>query len=1138
MPSISELNLIQNGGFNGSDNWTLTPVDPEVNSVRISQSNLLFNTANQTQFGDIAEQTIATVAGNQHFFSFKMFERGDVEGSHSLRVELVDSTGAVFETREFTVFGGEATQTFNFEFDAADAATTVRFTNFSSTTSISTDLRIDDVFVLDVSGDDDIVGATSSSNQLFGGDGDDTLTGGSKGDTFTGGAGADHFNGGGSESDTVSYAASSAGVIVNVGDGRKAFPDNGSLVGVGGDAEGDTYNGINNITGSMFDDVLKSNSRKATLRGLDGDDFLVGSSSNTENLFGGEGNDTLNGGGRGDRHFGEAGDDLMISSGADTHDGGEGFDTVTFENAKGSIIADLTDDANNSGQATGVVFIDVEAIIGSNRADDIRGNDQDNLLIGGEGDDTITGGGGDDTLEGGAGTDTVKIDGNQADFTVELTAELDVLLTSISTGETILARDFESFEFNDATVTQTELLGSIIGTNGDDFLEGTAEGDSISGFDGEDTLVGGEGDDTLNGGDDEDVLEGGLGADALVGGSGTDIASYANAASAVSLNLATGGTGGEAEGDTFQSIERVVGSDFNDVIVGDEGFINGLSGGAGDDTLDGGGGSINLLEGGLGADELIGGESLDLAYYFEASARVNLDLRTGGTAGEAAGDSFTSIEGVVGSSFDDFIVGDDEGNIIFGNSGADRLRGGGGNDTIEGGIGADDMRGGAGTDTAAYDFAEQRVNLNLSTGGTAGDAAGDSFASIENVRGTSFNDFIFGNNAANLIEGRSGDDRLRGSGGNDTLNGGDGDDELIGGAGADILSGGFNTDTASYAGARARVNLDMRSAGTAGDAAGDTFINIENVKGTSHNDFIIGDAQDNVLDGGAGNDRLRGDDGNDTIIGGLGEDDMRGGAGTDEVNYAGATERVNLNLNTGGSAGEAAGDTFSSIENVVGSGFDDFIFGTNAANVIEGGAGADRLRGSGGDDTLLGGDDNDNLVGGLGADVLDGGAGIDVVSYRTAEARVNLDMRAAGTAGEADGDTFIDIETVLGSAFGDFIFGNAADNLLDGGDGDDRLRGDEGNDTLNGGTGDDNFFGGTGADVFLFEDGDGDDLIKDFEDDIDVIRLLDYGFADADAALATAAQVGSDVVFTLGDGDILTVEDATLAQLANDLEVV
>jgi Ca2+-binding RTX toxin-like protein len=132
-----------------------------------------------------------------------------------------------------------------------------------------------------------------------------------------------------------------------------------------------------------------------------------------------------------------------------------------------------------------------------------------------------------------------------------------------------------------------------------------------------------------------------------------------------------------------------------------------------------------------------------------------------------------------------------------------------------------------------------------------------------------------------LLTGDIDDNILVGHSGNDTLYGGDGNDTLTGGAGADDLNGGSGVDTVSYADATSRVNLDLRSRGTYGDAANDTFTSIENVTASAHDDYVYGDSGNNVIDGGAGDDRLRGHNGNDTLIGGAGDDNLSGGSGAD-----------------------------------------------------------------------------------------------------------------------------------------------------------------------------------------------------------------------------------------------------------------
>ena len=191
---------------------------------------------------------------------------------------------------------------------------------------------------------------------------------------------------------------------------------------------------------------------------------------------------------------------------------------------------------------------------------------------------------------------------------------------------------------------------------------------------------------------------------------------------------------------------------------------------------------------------------------------------------------------------------------------------------------------------------------------------------------------------------------LNGAAGIDTLIGGNGDDILIGGAAADVLNGGAGIDTASYATSTAAVTANLATpASNTGDAAGDTYTAIENLTGGSGNDTLTGNGSANVLAGGAGNDSLSGAGGDDILIGGAGADILNGGAGVDTASYAAATAGVTVNLATPSqNTGEAAGDTFTAMENLTGSAFADTLRGNASANVIEGAAGNDVLTGAGG----------------------------------------------------------------------------------------------------------------------------------------------------------------------------------------------
>src|SRR5829696_1428239 len=183
------------------------------------------------------------------------------------------------------------------------------------------------------------------------------------------------------------------------------------------------------------------------------------------------------------------------------------------------------------------------------------------------------------------------------------------------------------------------------------------------------------------------------------------------------------------------------------------------------------------------------------------------------------------------------------------------------------------------------------------------------------MRSIAMADYV-GTDASETVNGtvfpNNTDDNLFGLGGDDTLNAFGGNDLLKGGGGADVLNGGSGNDTADYSDSASGVTV-LLDTGTAsgGTAQGDTLNSIENVNGSGSDDLLRGTAGVNVLSGAGGDDILKGGGGADQLI---------GGGGSDTASYvdsvAGVT--VNLGANTG-TDGDAAGDTFSGVENVTGS---------------------------------------------------------------------------------------------------------------------------------------------------------------------------------------------------------------------------
>lgn len=533
----------------------------------------------------------------------------------------------------------------------------------------------------------------------------------------------------------------------------------------------------------------------------------------------------------------------------------------------------------------------------------------------------------------------------------------------------------------------------------------------------------------------------------------------------------------------------LVGAGGADQIIGLDGD-DWLYGRGGNDRLDGGNGNDHLY-GEQGGDVLNGAAGFDYARYDRGGSVTARLASAASNTGDASGDTYAAIEGLVGSQFDDTLGGDGNANdlqggdgddALFGLAGDDRLMGGGGDDQLDGGAGADTLNGGAGVDYARYDFAGAGVSASLSSpGGNSGEAAGDTYVSIEGLVGTAFQDTLRGNDSANDIQGAGGDDSLFGLGGGDTLQGAEGDDSLYGGAGADVIDGGAGFDYTRYDTAATGVTVDLAGdVANTGDAAGDDIFGIEGIVGSAFADALYGDDNantlqgqdgDDALQGGAGDDNLQGGNGGDRLTGAEGADALDGGSGLDYAIYDAGLVSADLAV-VGANTGDAAGDTYTSIEGLIGSMFDDVLRGDAAANQLVARDGDDTLTGRAGNDTLDAGSGDDMLDGGTGADALLGGTGFDYALYNAATAGVVASLaKPAQNAGEADGDSYLSIEGLIGSQFNDLLLADAGANDLQGLGGNDWLYGMSGNDVLTGGNGNDHLYGGAGADVLDGEAG-------------------------------------------------------------------
>lgn len=139
-----------------------------------------------------------------------------------------------------------------------------------------------------------------------------------------------------------------------------------------------------------------------------------------------------------------------------------------------------------------------------------------------------------------------------------------------------------------------------------------------------------------------------------------------------------------------------------------------------------------------------------------------------------------------------------------------------------------------------------------------------------------------------------------------------------------------------------------------------------------YDDLVIGSADANRLETGRGDDFIYGLAGDDELVGGAGSDRLNGGDGADILDGGSGFDYASYKLATGAviadladpsrNTASAAGDTFLSIEGLIGSDYADELSGNGESNTIEGRDGDDRLIGYGGDDALDGGDGSDQAV--------------------------------------------------------------------------------------------------------------------------------------------------------------------------------
>ena len=410
--------------------------------------------------------------------------------------------------------------------------------------------------------------------QAFGMAGDDILVGGAGPDFLSGGAGFDTLQGG-AGTDTAGYSEAAAGVFVTL-DGAMPMATND------GDGGTDILIGIENLTGSAFNDVLIGEGGANVLTGGLGSDVLIGLA----------GNDTLIGGtGAANQMQGGLGDDLYrVSAIGDTliEFASEGHDTVE------TALQTLTMRANfeemrftGVGAFTGVGSVDDNLIVGGASGDTLSGMGGNDILQGGGGDDMLRGGSGVDQLSGGAGADT-------ADYSTAAAGVVASIANSVAGNDGDGGTDtFSSIENLTGSASNDVLLGG----SGANVLTGAAGSDVLVGLAGDDVLIGGSGaPNQMQGGVGDDRYVMTAIGDTLVEFAGEGIDTVETTLSAYTLR-------GNFENLTYIGTGTILatGNAENNILTGGAGADT-FTGRGGDDTIQGAGGIDTVVMSGLRAD--------------------------------------------------------------------------------------------------------------------------------------------------------------------------------------------------------------------------------------------------------------------------------------------------------------------------------------------------------------------------------------------------------------------------------------------------------------------------------------------------------------------------------------------------------
>ncbi len=806
-----------------------------------------------------------------------------------------------------------------------------------------------------------------------------------------------------------------------------------------------------------------------------------------------------------------------------------GIDTFDFSGYNGAQLMDLRQGAfSNMGTLIGNVSIAIGAVI-----ENAIGGSGDDTIYGNSADNRITPGAGNNRVDGGLGTDTLVFSGAMSSYTITITGREGFITGAEGTTRFL---NVEFLAFSDMTIAAPAGTGALTlsgdmtndtinGSEFGDTLFGAGGNDVINGLAGNDQLTGGRGNDTLNGGSGDDLIYIDQGNDIIAGGEGVDTLDSSLALGGLQIDLQLGTISGGGMGvDTVSGIERIIGSRFNDVIVGGA-EDNYLAAFGGSDTLRGGGGNDELVasaaESGGGADVL---KLSDLANSSIASA-VSLDGAFDRLARDGVRDAEVIPHATVvatshgGLEYYAFTVNANQ-TVTF---------------DIDGAAFDSTLRifNAAGTELADNDDAQYAGDVGPATDSfltftfaTAGTyyvqvgqwaTATTGYATTPPPAGLAYTLHISVPGHAtqpttllgSQLFGDAGDDILRSSLGSDTIDGGSGTDTAVfGGTRASYtvtLSGGVTT-VSNAEGTDTVTNVERLQFADglynpAGAPLTDGPINgtsgADTLNGTSGADVINGLDGDDTINGLAGNDAINGGNGDDVLTGGPGDDTIDGGAGTDTVVFSGSIGSYLISSPQGGGLRVSGPDGVDTVTNVERIRFDEgtyiiasgyrYFEGTSGADTIVGTSASDEIRGLAGNDLINAGGGDDYLYAGLGDDTVDGGAGIDTIFFSGLITSYIITSPQGGgllVSGPDGLDRVTNVERITfddgtfivasgyryweGSNNADTIFGTFRSDEIRAMGGDDVLRGFAGDDYIYAGLGDDDVDGGDGIDTIFF----------------------------------------------------------------------